>query len=229
MNEIFVTIFYLAVILFSVIIHEVSHGVMALRLGDPTAKNAGRLTMNPISHFDPIGSFLVPFFFSLIPNAPTIGWAKPVPYNPANLRDPKRGAGLIAAIGPFSNLLLAILFGTFSRLLPIESLTRLKIIAYAPFGKPGFQEVMSLNPSFWGWILYAFSIVVFLNIVLAIFNLLPLPPLDGSNVLFALLPYRYRALEQFLTRYGFFLLIAFIFFGSSIIQPIIFGLYELIV
>ena len=205
MNSPLVIIFQLLVLIFSVMIHEISHGAVALRLGDPTAKNAGRLTLNPLKHLDFIGSFLLPLALFFL-GGPIFGWAKPVPYNPLRLKNPKAGAGLIGAAGPLSNILLAIVFGILLRLLlPWSAL-----------------EVV-------GILIGLFQVIVLINIALAIFNLLPIPPLDGSNILFALLPRKYYLLQQFLARYGFYLLLFLIFFGGfNFIAPIILGLYRLI-
>lgn len=199
-------IFQLIVLIFSVMIHEISHGAVALKLGDQTAKRAGRLTLNPLRHLDPIGSFLLPLFLFLL-GGPIFGWAKPVPYNPMNLRNPKAGAGLIGAAGPLSNILLAIVFGLFIRGLSSGTGTEATAV-----------------------LITLLQMIVLINIALAIFNLIPIPPLDGSNILFALLPGRYYPIYQFLIRYGFYIIIFLIFFGGfNFIVPIIRGLYNLIV
>ncbi len=206
MNDIVILIFQLVVLIFSIIIHEVSHGLAALRLGDQTAKNAGRLTLNPIKHLDTFGSFILPISLYILSGGTLIlGWAKPVPYNPLNLKNPKTGAGIIAATGPISNLLVAVVFGIILRLI-------------FPFAEiPLFANLAVL-----------FSLIIFINILLAVFNLVPLPPLDGSNILFALLPESWRPVRDFLVRYGFYLLIVFILFGFQFIAPIITLLYRLI-
>lgn len=207
MDQILVLIFQLVALIFSVIVHEVSHGVMALRLGDTTAKDAGRLTLNPVKHLDLFGSFIVPLtLFILSSGSFVIGWAKPVPYNPFNLKNPKLGAGLIGAAGPLSNFILAVIFGLLIRFL-------------APYAD--IQMIATL--------IYLFNIVVFVNILLGVFNLVPLPPLDGSNILFSFLPRSLAPVRLFLERYGFYLLIAFMFFGFQLIVPIIEFLYRLIV
>lgn len=199
-------LFQLFIFIFSVIVHEVSHGVVALRLGDTTAKDAGRLTLNPLKHLELFGSFIVPFLMYLTTNGAMIfGWAKPVPYDPRRLENPRRGAGLIAAAGPLSNIVVAVVFGIFIRLAPLLgsfASTQLLVFLHA---------------------------IVLINILLAVFNLVPLPPLDGSKVLFAFLPPRYDNVRIFLERYGFTILLLFIFFGFSVIQPVIYGLYQLIV
>ncbi len=179
-------IFDLAVLVFSVMVHEISHGYVAERLGDPTARHAGRLTLKPLKHIDPVGSVLRPAVLHFT-GAPMFGWAKPVPYNPANLRDPVGGGAKIAAAGPLSNFLLAAVFGMLIRVF---------------FG--------SASPQ----LLLLFAHISFVNIWLGIFNLFPIPPLDGSKVLYALLPRTHGSFElvQFLERYGFLILIGLIFF-----------------
>ncbi len=200
MNGIVVLIFQLAVLIFSVIIHEVSHGVAALRLGDTTARDMGRLTLNPLKHLDPFGSIILPISLFLLSNgAFVIGWAKPVPYNPYNLRNPRAGAGIIGAVGPLSNILVAGIFSVILRLLLMPA---------------GMQALI-----------IPVSYIIGTNILLAVFNLVPLPPLDGSNILFALLPSRWQGFQVFLNRYGFFILILFIFFGFNLLMPIVSAIY----
>lgn len=195
-------IFAIAVLIMSVVIHEVSHGFMALRLGDPTAKYAGRLTLNPLKHLDFIGSLIVPTITFLIGGF-IFGWAKPVPYNPYNLKNQKWGPGLVGAVGPLSNLTIALIFGLLIRFG--------SILVFLPVS---FFQIAS-------WI-------VLINIVLAIFNLIPIPPLDGSKVLFSFLPYQWHHIQVFLERYGFFMLLIFIFFFFRLILPLVFGLFKLI-
>ena len=199
-------IFRFAVLIFSVIIHEVSHGLAALQLGDDTAKRAWRLTLNPVRHMDFFGSFVLPLsLFLLSGGAFVIGWAKPVPYDPSRLRNPRLGSGIIAALGPVSNLIVASIFALIIRFvvpisgLPAENLTPL--LAY----------------------------IVFINVLLAVFNLVPLPPLDGSGILFSFFPRQLFALQSFLQRYGFVLLLMFIFFGFQIIVPIVTAIYGFLV
>ena len=206
MADIIIIIFYLCVLIFSAIVHEVAHGYVAERLGDPTARLAGRLTLNPISHLDPFGSILLPLILYFSTGGSVVfGWAKPVPYNPNYLKDPKLGAGKIAAAGPISNLAIAGIFGII-----------LRIATAAGYGA---------SP-----LLLLLSIVIYTNVLLAIFNLMPIPPLDGSKVLFALLPrtMQMHELEHFLNRYGFYILIAFVLFGFSLIVPIVQFIYFLI-
>ncbi len=206
MNQFLILVFQLLVLLFSVMIHEISHGFAALKLGDTTAKDAGRLTLNPLKHLDPFGSIILPIMLSIISGGTfVLGWAKPVPYNPYNLKNPRAGAAIIGVVGPASNLLLAIIFGLILRLL--FPLINIPIIS---------SLIILLN------------FVVYINVLLAIFNLVPLPPLDGSNILFALIPARWHKLQEFLTRYGFWLLIMFVFFGFQLILPIIGTIFHLL-
>lgn len=190
--DIFITIFSLIVLLFSVIIHELAHGSIAYSLGDSTAKYAGRLTLNPLKHLDPFGSVMLPLLL-LIATAgqgPIFGWAKPVPVNPYNFKDQKWGALKVAAAGPSSNMALALFFGLLLRFVPPEIFVMV----------PGMFLI--------------FSFTVWINIILAIFNLLPIPPLDGSWILLRFLPDKLETVKNFLQQYGLFILIFFIFFGG---------------
>jgi Zn-dependent protease len=204
MTEAIILIFYLIVLMFSVIIHEISHGYVAERLGDPTARLAGRLTLNPLRHLDFFGSFLLPILFYLVSGGAFVfGWAKPVPYNPYNLQNPKTAAGKIAVAGPISNLVIAIIFGLILR-------------------GTGNLAASSLG--------LFFSLIIYTNVLLAVFNLIPLPPLDGSKVLFALLPAgeTWYRIANFLEQAGVMLLLIFIFFGFQLIVPIINFLFFII-
>jgi len=206
MNDFLILIFQFLVFIFSVMIHEVSHGLVAYRLGDETAKDMGRLTLNPLKHLDPIGSFLLPMILFLTNSPVLFGWAKPVPYNPNNLKDPKKGAALIGLAGPLSNIAIAVIFGILIRLIGI----------FSGLSETTMPAILFLN------------IIVFINIILAVFNLVPIPPLDGSKVLFAVLPSKYSYIQQFLEQYGMVILLFFIFFGFGLITPIIQSFYSLI-
>ncbi len=202
MDSISLHIFQLVILLFSVVIHEVSHGLMALRLGDETAKRAGRLTLNPISHLDPIGSFLVPLLL-LISGLPILGWAKPVPYNPNALyKDYRFGPLKVALIGPASNLIIAVIFGAIVR-----------------FGL-GY-----LNTT----LIALLGFIVFLNILLAVFNLLPIPPLDGSKILTTFLPPAYAMKLERLGFMGILIVLVFLYFFFGIIFTITQFVFNLIV
>ena len=196
-------IFSIAVLIMSVVIHEVSHGYTASALGDQTAKYAGRLTLNPAKHLDFIGSFIVPGILILLNAGFILGWAKPVPYNPYNLKNQKWGPAIVSAAGPASNFLVAIVFGLLIRYSYVLS-----------FLPPSFLELSMM--------------IVFINIVLGVFNLIPIPPLDGSKILFSALPYRWHHIQVFLERYGFMILLFFIFFLLDSIFPVISKIFSLI-
>ncbi len=189
--DIVITIFSLVVLLFSVIIHELAHGYVAYSLGDPTAKYEGRLTLNPLKHLDPFGSVILPLLLFISGSPILVGWAKPVPINPYNFKDQKWGTLKVSIAGPITNILLAIFFGLLIRFIPSE--------IYNLFTRNGFNII---------------DFVVYINIILAIFNLVPIPPLDGSWILFKFIPQRFEKTKIFLNQYGLFILILFIFFGG---------------
>jgi len=195
-------LFLIIILIFSVIIHEVSHGAIADYLGDPTARLAGRLTLNPLKHLDLIGSFLVPFFLILMNSPILFAWAKPVPINPRNFRDQKYGSAKAALAGPLANLGIALFFGLLIRFFPkIESISGLHFI---------------------------FGYIVFLNILLAVFNLLPIPPLDGSHILFAILPNSFRNVKIILSQFGLFILLFILFTCSRWLMTFISLIFEAI-
>ncbi len=198
-------LFSLIIIIFSAIVHEYMHGWMADKLGDPTAKDAGRLTLNPIPHIDFFGSILLPFLLIFSGSRFIFGWAKPVPFNPYNLHDQKYGPAKVALAGPLSNFAVALFFGLLLRF----------------FG----TAIISFNLITFE----LFSIIVFINLLLAIFNLVPIPPLDGSKVITPFLPYSWQARMMNLERYGLILVLLFVFFGFSLIMPIIDLLFRIIV
>lgn len=189
------------ILIFSVVIHEVSHGYAALALGDKTAQYAGRLTLNPVKHIDLFGSIMLPALTAML-GGPVFGWAKPVPYNLYNLRNQRWGPAIVGAAGPLANLLIAIIFGLVIRTLPL-------------IAGHGVSDQFIMN-----FITIAGAISL-LNLVLAIFNLVPVPPLDGSKVLFALLPYQWHHIEVMLERYGLIILLIFIFFFAQLLVPVI--------
>jgi Zn-dependent protease len=186
------------VLLFSVIVHENAHGLAANRFGDSTAKDAGRITMNPIPHIDPIGTVLVPALM-MLSNAPLIGWAKPVPVNPANFRNPVVHDAYVAAAGPLSNFLLA--FGG-TVLFIVVGLTYKHV--------PGLRE--GGGNSFLFFQLLCINLIQ-LNCILGIFNLIPIPPLDGHWILFRYLPSRWAEMLAAVRPYGFLILIALLWTG----------------
>ena len=198
-------IFIILILLFSIIIHEISHGLMADYLGDPTARLAGRLTLNPINHLDPIGSILVPLLLIISGVGIVFGWAKPVPINPYNLRDKVYGQAKVALAGPLANIFMALFFGISLRFIPYL-----------------FSTQIAIN------LITIFSYIVWINLILAIFNLLPIPPLDGSHILFTFLPKRFDNIKTFLYQYQLFILLFFIFFCLPIIIPLVNGAFYLI-
>lgn len=193
-------IFSLCVLILSVVIHEVSHGYMALRLGDPTAKYAGRLTLNPVKHMDLVGSVIVPIVTTIM--GVSFGWAKPVPFNPDNFRKSafniRWGEALVAFAGPMSNFIIAVVFGVAAHFVTNQA-------AFSLFG-----------------------MIVLVNITLGIFNLAPVPPLDGSKILFAVIPVRYSHVRAQLERHSLALALFFIFFLWQFFEPIIFKLFALL-
>lgn len=196
-------IFFIAILIMSVIIHEISHGYVADMLGDPTARLAGRLTLNPISHLDLFGSFIVPVLIYMSSGgAFMLGWAKPVPYNPYNLKNQRWGTLLVAIAGVLANFLLALVFGTLIR----------------------FAGELGLSSS----LVDVFALIVVVNLVLGVFNLIPIPPLDGSKVLFSILPYHMRTVQEFFERYWYILIILVIFWGGAVIVPIVNVLFSLV-
>lgn len=195
------SIFVIFLLIFSVVVHEVSHGYAALALGDPTARLEGRLTLNPMAHLDPIGSLLVPII-GYLSGGVIIGWAKPVPYNPYNLRNQRWGEALVAIAGPLSNIIVAVTFALIVR---------------------GGQDLISEK------FLFLASYLIFINIILALFNMIPIPPLDGSKVLFSFLPYRFENIRRGLERYGLILVLLFVFIFWRLILPIAFFIFTALV
>lgn len=195
-------IFAIAILIMSVVIHEISHGYVAEFLGDKTARMAGRLTLNPTKHLDPVGSFLVPVAAYMLSGF-IIGWARPVPYNPYNLSNQRWGEALVAAAGAIANLFIAIVFGLLIR----------------------FAEPLGLASEAFFQIS---QLIVFINIILAVFNLIPIPPLDGSKVLFAALPFRFHWIKQWMEQYWLILIILLLLFFWQFIIPIVLFLFNAI-
>ncbi|MDO8524249.1 MAG: site-2 protease family protein [bacterium] len=181
-------IFSVIVLVFSIIIHEVAHGAMAERLGDRTARDMGRITLNPIKHIDLFGSIIVPLLLVISHSSMLIGWAKPVPINPYALRDRKYGEAKVAMAGPLANISVALIFTL--------------VLRFLPLGSSLFSQNLGA----------IFLEVVWINLLLAFFNLVPIPPLDGSHILFAFLPKSAENAIAFLNQFGIFFLIMFIYF-----------------
>jgi len=199
--------FLLAALILSIIVHEVAHGAMADYLGDHTARYAGRLTFNPIRHFDFMGSFLVPLLCFLLPTRLVFGWAKPVPINPYNFRDQKYGSLKVAFAGPGSNLLVASFFGLVGRFLPLTAGERISIFNSFNNFLGSFRTPETLmETGFVGMLFFFFLIIIFINVLLAIVNLIPIPPLDGSHILFTFLPKVEYKFKEFAARSGIMVL-----------------------
>lgn len=191
-----IAIISVIVLIISVILHEMAHGYAAEALGDPTARMAGRLTMNPLVHIDPLGSVVLPALFVLSGSPVVFGWAKPVPFNPANIRGTKwkerYGGALVAAAGPAVNILLVIIFGLLIRFGNLD-------IALTQF----------------------FLVVVMVNSALAIFNLIPVPPLDGHHILASVLPYSLRQKYLALYQYSFIFIFIAAFLLWRLVSPLV--------
>jgi Zn-dependent protease len=194
-------VFQIIVLIFSAIIHEYMHGWMAERLGDSTAKDQGRLTINPLPHIDPFGSVFLPFLLVLSGSPFVFGWAKPVPFNPYNLRDAKYGAAKVAIAGPLANLIVAIFFGMVLRFFPLDGNT---------------------------FLITLLAIAIQINLLLMIFNLVPIPPLDGSKVIMPFLPFALQTKYAEIERYGMILVLFFVIFGFQLIIPVIEFMFKLI-
>jgi Zn-dependent protease len=189
------------ILVFSVIIHEVAHGYAAYGLGDTTAKYAGRLTLSPFAHIDLFGSIIVPVLLYVTHSPLMLGWAKPVPINPDNFSTKRFGEAWVAFAGPLSNIVIALLFGLILRF----SLFHL-----------GDKTII------------LFGYIVLINLVLALFNLIPVPPLDGSKIIFSLFPKTFQTVRFALEGVGFILLLLFVFFLWRYLSPVVGYLFTLI-
>ena len=191
----------LTALVFAIVFHEVAHGYVAYRLGDPTAKDAGRLTLNPLAHVDPMGSIILPLILVITKSPVLIGWAKPVPFNPSYFRNPKMGTMLVGIAGPITNLTMAVVVGTLLRIFTPEGLI-------------------------WLFLLQACVI----NVILALFNLLPIPPLDGSRVVMAFMPSHLIPKYLMFERFGFVIMIGLLSLGvfEYVIWPVAAVILQLI-
>jgi len=190
----------LPVLLLSVVLHEYAHGWMALRQGDRTALDAGRLTMNPAAHIDPVGSILVPLILWLAPGNVLFGWARPVPVDPRNFRNYRRGDILVSLAGVAANLLLAALF-------TMAIIVLIHLGRVLPAGEGVFSVLRAMA-----------HLGIWLNLILVFFNLIPIPPLDGSHVLYHLLPTRLAVVYREIGRYGMVVLLLILFLAPEVID-----------
>ncbi len=193
-------------LIFAIVLHEVAHGWVANRLGDHTARDMGRLTLNPIPHIDLFGTIIFPIL-CIVLNSPIFGYAKPVPINPYNFKDPKKGMAISSLAGPAVNILMALFFVLLLRLI-------------------GFLDGSIPQPyGNWFTVPFAYMLVygIMINVVLAVLNLVPIPPLDGSRVAYWLLPAKQAAAYYHLERFGLLIILALFYFGilGKIISPII--------
>ena len=185
-------------VLFAITIHEVAHGWVARHFGDRTAEMLGRLTLNPLKHIDPIGTVVVPAI-ALMTTGFLFGWAKPVPVATRNLRNPRRDMMFVAAAGPGANILMAIFWAFFTKLVTISGFEGMTLQFFLTMGQIG----------------------VFINVILAVFNMVPIPPLDGGRVLSGLLPPRASTKLDAMEPYGLIIVLAFIFFAWGYLRPVI--------
>ena len=206
-------------ILIAITFHEVSHGYVAYKLGDPTAKFVGRLTLNPLAHIDPFGTILLPLMLMVLGSPIVFGYAKPVPINPMNFRNPKRGMAISAAAGPITNLILSVISAVAIKFItsPAQAVLPEHIVTTIVY--PADQMLR-----------YS----IFINVVLASFNLIPIPPLDGGRVLAGLLPDRQALFFSKIERYGLIILIILLatHMADYFVLPLVnffFGLLQLFV
>lgn len=188
------TPFVIILVFFSVVCHEIAHGYVALKLGDPTAQRMGRLTFNPISHVDPIGTILLPAFFLITKSPVMLAWAKPVPVDPRHFRNPRKGMMLVAMSGPLTNVLIALVLTAVLHL---------------------------VGGSLPDVVVHSLAMAALMNVVLTVFNLIPIPPLDGSRIVAYFLHGRTLRSYMSLERYGLFIVFGLLWIGaiSSILYP----------
>jgi len=197
-------------VLFAITLHEAAHGWCAYKLGDPTAKLLGRISINPLVHIDPLGTILVPLLVGYMSNFSFVfGWAKPVPITYQNFKNQRRDISLVSLAGPFANILMALFWALIFKILTLNLITN--------------QELVKFIAS-------ACSAGIFINIILFCLNLLPIPPLDGSKVVSCLIPPKYAYYYDKLEPYGFMILIVLMYVGilNSILGPIVYFIMSII-
>jgi len=206
-----ITLLMIAVLIMSAVFHEYAHGWMAHRLGDDTAEKMGRLTLNPIKHMELFGSVLLPLILVISGSSFLIAWAKPVPFNPYALRDKIYGSMKVALAGPMSNAIIAVFFGLLARFLPIPFLLKHDLAIGL---LQDHDAIMGLiNGSLLNSIFVLSLLFCFVNLILMVFNLVPVPPLDGSKVIYPFLPTVAKRWFQKVEAYGIWILIFLIVFG----------------
>jgi len=194
--SIIINILIFITLIFSIIIHEVAHGYVAFFFGDTTAKRSGRLTLNPLKHIDPVGTIILPLLLRLSNSPVVFGWAKPVPVNTMNMRNPKTSMVLVAAAGPLSNIIQGLFLILIGRVLLMTINYQVPTIA---------SSIIAVAITVLGW-------GVFYNFLLAFFNLIPIPPLDGSRILRFFMPSRLQVLFDKLEPYGILLIFIVLYF-----------------
>ncbi len=197
--DISITIFQIIILVMSVVVHELSHGYAAEMLGDPTPRLQGRLTLNPLKHLELFGSFIVPVITAMA--GFPFGWAKPVQWNPYNVGNRRWGELVIAIAGPVSNIVVAIVFGLVVRI---------------------FHDVLPLS------FIQISAYIILINIILAVFNMIPIPPLDGSKVLFSILPQRMIGVREVLEQYSIFLFLILVLFLWRFVEPVVPYIFKII-
>lgn len=190
----------LLILIVSIVAHEVAHGLAALWQGDRTAKDQGRLTLNPLAHIDPMGSVFIPLFMFIIGSPFIFGWAKPVPINPYNFKNLKYGEAMVAFAGPFINIIFIITFSVILHFVPMNEV-------YV-----GIAQM-----------------IILINIVLALFNLMPIPPLDGSKILFSIIPQRFYRVRQYLEAKSFLFWMIVIVLIWVVFEPLVYWIFSLLV
>jgi Zn-dependent protease len=190
----------LLILIVSIVAHEVAHGVAALWQGDPTAKHARRLTLNPIPHIDLVGSIIVPLLCAMISPSIMFGWAKPVPINPYNFRNHRWGEALVSFAGPATNMAIALVFSAVIHFVPVSA-------AFINFA----------------------AVVIIINIVLALFNMMPIPPLDGSKILFSVIPQRFHGFKRWMEEKGFVISLVVVLFLWQFFVPLVEKLFVMLV
>ncbi|TKS59191.1 MAG: site-2 protease family protein [Nitrospira sp.] len=212
LSQIFHTISYMGLpLLFAMVLHEYAHGWVAEKCGDPTAKLQGRLTMNPLAHIDRLGTIILPLICLILPGSFLLGWAKPVPIDPRNMHHPRRDMALVAAAGPGMNLVLAVASALLLALLLTVEPT-LSIRQTAGAGPPSsLMTTMFLRPIA---VMALYSVMI--NVFLALFNLIPIPPLDGGRILTCLLPAKPAMALARLEPYGMMILVGLIVFDKEL-------------